>query len=92
MRGEPSLLDQSVPHLWVCPKGLPSYSMNWLLIIPFRKNNLSLSLSHTHTHTPILKSAIWKREELTYFSFPYFPRKVRAGMGKPQTLVTLLCW
>ena len=68
MRGEPSLLDQSVPHLWVCPKGLPSYSMNWLLIIPFRKNN--------HTHTPILKSAIWKREELTYFLFiSLFPQK-----------------
>ena len=85
MRAEPSLLHQSVPHLLVCPKGLPSYSVTWLLIIRFRKNN------HTHTHDPILKGVIQKREELTFFSFLSFPRKVRVGMGKPQTLVILLC-
>ena len=74
MRGEPSLLDQSVPHLWVCPKGLPSYSMNWLLIIPFRKNNLSISLSHTHTH-PYTKERHMEKRGAYLLFISLFPQK-----------------
>ena len=68
MRAEPSLLHQSVPHLLVCPKGLPSYSVTWLLIIRFRKNN------HTHTR-PYTKGCHTEKRRAYFLFISFFSQK-----------------
>lgn len=89
MRGELSLLDQSLLHLWVCPKGLSSWSHD------LASNHSSLEKnSHTHTHTytpnPVQKRA-WKREELISFLFiSIFSQKSEGGHGESSD--GFLCW
>lgn len=74
MRGELSLLDQSLLHLWVCPKGLSSWSHD------LASNHSSLeknSHTHTHIHTkPCTKEGLEKRRAYFFsFHFHIFPEK-----------------